>query len=151
MMVKILVVEDEWIVADQICGTLRRMGYLVPPPVPSGEAAIKKITEEKPDLVLMDILLRGAVDGIETARQINSRFDIPVIYLTAHSDQELLERIKQTKPASYLMKPFNDNELQMNIEIALQHHADEKKLKNSHDLLASNIKTTIDAITERPT
>lgn len=148
-MVKILVVEDEWVVADQICGTLRKMGYLVSPPVSSGEEAIKKITEEKPELVLMDILLRGDMDGIETAQQINARFDIPVIYLTAYSDQELLERIKPTRPASYLVKPFNDSELKMNIEIALQNHEDENKLRKDHDRLESSIKTTIDAIKEK--
>jgi CheY-like chemotaxis protein len=148
-MVKILVVEDEWVVADQICVSLRKMGYLVPPPVSSGEEAVKKISAEKPDLVLMDISLSGSLDGVETALQINSRFDIPVIYLTAYSGQELWQRIKPTKPASYLVKPFNDNELQLNIEIALQNQADENKLKISHDRLESNVRTTIDAIIER--
>jgi CheY-like chemotaxis protein len=145
-MAKILVVEDEWIVADQLCGNLRKMGYLVVPPVSSGEEAIQKIDEEEPDLVIMDFLLRGAIDGAETARQIALRSDVPLIFLTAYSSQDILEQIKLTNPAGYLVKPFEDNELKGNIELALHKHQQDKKLKNDYNRLQSNLKSTIDAI-----
>jgi len=148
-MPKILVVEDEWIVADQICVTLRKMGYSVPPPVSSGDEAIKKIEEEIPDLVIMDVLLQGSIDGVETARQITSRFDIPVLYLTAYSDQNLLERVKITKPAGYLVKPFEESELKCNVEIALHNHKQDKQLRDDYGRLESNLKNTIDAIAEK--
>jgi CheY-like chemotaxis protein len=147
-MAKILVVEDEWIVADQICGNLRKIGYLVPPPVSSGDEAIKKIAEEKPDLVIMDIFLRGEMDGVETAKQINLKFDIPIIYLTAYSCSDLLERVKITNPAGYLVKPFEETELKCNIEIALHNHSQSKKLRVHHDSLEQNLKKAIDVIVE---
>ena len=148
-MAKILVVEDEWIVADQICATLRKMGYLVPPPLSSGEEAIKTVVTEKPDLIIMDFCLRGAIDGAEAARRITSKSDIPVIFLTAYSSQDILERIKLTNPAGYLVKPFEDNELKVNIEIALHKHQNDRELKNNYDRLESNLKTTIDAIADQ--
>lgn len=146
IMAKILVVEDEWIVADQICRNLREMGYLVPPPASSGEGALKKIAEEKPELVIMDVLLGGAMDGVEAAQQIAAKFDIPVLYLTAYSGQDLLERVKLTNPAGYLVKPFQENELKCNVEIALHNHQRKKYLQNNHDRLERNIKTAIDTI-----
>ncbi len=143
---KIMVVEDEWIVADQICRNLQKLGYEVPPPLSSGTEAIRRIEEEKPDLVIMDIVLQGEMDGIETANQITEKFDIPVIYLTAYTCQDLIERAKLTKPFSYLVKPFEDSELQCNIEIALHKHQADRQLKARHALLEKNLRGTIDAI-----
>ena len=92
---------------------LKKLGYDVPAIVCSGEEAIKKVKENKPDLVLMDINLHGEMDGIETASKIHSFSDIPVIYLTAYSDDKTLERAKITEPFAYMIKPFKDRELQI--------------------------------------
>ncbi|MDL5503800.1 MAG: response regulator [Candidatus Methanoperedens sp.] len=110
---------------------LKTMGYDVPEIVSSGEEAIKKIKENNPDLVLMDIVIHGMMDGIETAEQIHSLFDIPVVYLTAYADEKTLQRAKITEPFGYLIKPFKDRELQITIEISLYKHEMEKKLKES--------------------
>jgi len=115
----ILVVEDQNIVALNIRNRLKSMGYTVPTTAISGEEAIKEVEITNPDLVLMDIMLKGDIDGIEAARVINSRFSIPIIYLTAYSDIETLERAKLTGPAGYISKPFKEEDLQNNIEMAL--------------------------------
>lgn len=128
---RILVVEDEIIIAEDIQRKLKKMGYVVPAIVSSGEEAIKKIQENIPDLVLMDIVIQGKTDGIETAAQIHSLFDIPVVYLTAYADEKTLERAKITEPFGYLIKPFKERELQITIEISLYKHEMEKKLKES--------------------
>jgi PAS domain S-box-containing protein len=128
---QILVVEDERIVAEHIRRSLQNMGYSVPVVVLSGEKAIKEVEDTHPDLVLMDIVLEGEMDGIETAQQIHSRFNIPVVYLTAYSDDIILEQAKITEPFGYVIKPFNQRELQITIEIALYKHEMEKRLKES--------------------
>jgi len=128
---QILIVEDEIIIAEGIQRKLKTMGYDVPATVSSGEDAIKKIKENNPDLILMDIVIHGKMDGIETAEQIHSLFDIPVVYLTAYADEKTLERAKITEPFGYLIKPFKERELQITIEIALYKHEMEKKLKES--------------------
>src|ERR1700758_4812661 len=104
--VKILVVEDESVIARYIESRLRSLGYGVCAVVPSGEEAVQKAGEMHPDLVLMDIVLRGNMNGIEAAGQIRSRFNIPVIYLTAYADDDTLQRAKVTEPFGYLLKPF---------------------------------------------
>ena len=103
---KIMVVEDEWIVAKEICRNLKDLGYKVCSTASTGDEAIRKVEEDRPDLILMDIVLKGKMDGIEAAERITSQFDIPVIYLTSHTNQEYIERAKQTKPFAYLVKPF---------------------------------------------
>jgi PAS domain S-box-containing protein len=128
---QILVVEDEIIIAEDIQRRLKKLGYIVPVIVSSGEEAIKKMKENNPDLVLMDIVIHGKMDGIEAAEQIRSHLDIPVVYLTAHADEKTLERAKLTEPFGYLIKPFRERELQITIEIALYKHYMEKKLKES--------------------
>ncbi|MFZ3168275.1 MAG: response regulator [Candidatus Methanoperedens sp.] len=132
---QILIVEDEIIIAEGIQRKLKAMGYDVPEIVSSGEEAIKKIKENNPDLVLMDIVIQGKMDGIETAGQIHSLFDIPVVYLTAYADEKTLQRAKITEPFGYLIKPFKERELQITIEIALYKHEMEKKLKESEKRL----------------
>ncbi len=116
---KILVVEDQTIVALNIKSRLKNMGYVVPGTVASGEEAIKEAELTNADLVLMDIMLKGEMDGIEAARIIKSRFGTPVIYLTACTDFETFERAKQTDPEGYISKPFKEEDLSKNIEAAL--------------------------------
>lgn len=130
---RILVVEDEIIIARDIRATLERLGYDVLATVPSGEAAVVAAADMQPDLVLMDIMLRGDMDGIEAAEQIRSRHDIPVIFLTSFADDKTLERAKITEPFGYILKPFEERELATNIELALYKHETERQLKNSED------------------
>jgi len=127
----IFIVEDEAIVAEDIRETVKKLGYFVCGIARSGEVAIKKVREARPDLVLMDIHLAGPMDGIEAARQIHSRFGIPVIYITAHADDELLERAKVTEPYGYIIKPYDERELHSVIEMAQYKHGMEQKLQQS--------------------
>ena len=107
----ILIVEDERIVSADIKISLQKFGFAVAGTAVSGEDAIKKAEKLRPDLVLMDIILKDKMDGIEAATLISSRFDIPVVYLTAHADDKTLERAKITEPFGYLLKPFDDKDL----------------------------------------
>lgn len=144
--IRILVVEDEVIVADDIRRSLENLGYDVPSIASSGEVAIKKAQEDRPDLVLMDIMLMGEMDGIEAAGTIISRFDIPVVYLTAYSDEKILERAKITEPFGYLIKPYKDRELEINIEIALYKHRVMKELKESREWFYGTLNSINDAV-----
>ena len=108
---RILIVEDERIVAGDIRSRLRRLGYAVVDMVSTGEEAIQRADVLHPDLVLMDIRLEGSMDGIQAADAIRSRLDIPVIYLSAFADKQTVERAKVTEPFGYLIKPFEDSEL----------------------------------------
>lgn len=143
---KILVVEDESIVAEHIRRSLQNMGYSVSSVASSGEKAIKEVEEKVPDLVLMDIVLQGDMDGIETANQIRSRFNIPVVYLTAYSDEKILERAKITEPFGYVIKPFNERELRINIEMALYKHKMERELKESQRWLNATLNSLGEAV-----
>lgn len=143
---QILVVEDEAIIAYDIRTRLEKMGYVVPSIVSSGEEAIKKVDENHFDLVLMDIMLNGGMDGIDTAEQIHSRYDIPIVYLTAHSDETTLERAKITEPFGYIIKPFREREMKINLEIALYKHKIEKRIKENERWLAASIKSIGDAV-----
>ena len=117
---KILVVEDETIVAKDLQKRLTRIGYIVPDTACSGEEALSKARDISPDLVLMDIKLKGKIDGIETAKQLRSRFNIPVIYLTACSAKEIGERTQEEiLPSLYLLKPFKEKELGALVATAL--------------------------------
>lgn len=143
---QILVVEDESIVAKDIQMSLKDLGYAVSAVVSSGEEAIKKAEENNPDLVLMDIVLQGEMDGITAADQIRSRFNIPVIYLTAHAEKKTLERAKITEPFGYIIKPFENQELHTIIEISLYKHKMEKKLKESEEWFSTILKSIGDAV-----
>ncbi len=138
---RIMVVEDEGVTALNIRSTLEDIGYSVTSTVFTGEEAVQKAADDKPDLVLMDIVLDGKMDGIAAAGHIQSNDDIPVVYLTAHSDSKMLKRIKSTAPFGYIVKPYTDQELQMSVEIALYKHGMEKKLKISNDELEAKVKT----------
>jgi len=140
---QILVVEDEIITAMAIKKMLKNLGYSVPVTVSSGEEAIKKVKENNPDLVLMDIHLYGEMDGVEAASQIHSFSDVPIIYLTAFCDDKILERAKITEPYAYAVKPIKERELHINIEIAFFKHKIQKmSLENEGLIRASKTKTT---------
>jgi len=142
----ILVVEDESLVAKDIQNRLRKFGYTVSTIAFSGEEAIKKAAEDCPDLVLMDIQLKGRIDGVEAAQEIYTNFNIPVIYLTANADDSTLERAKVTNPFGYILKPFKEKELKTVIEITLAKHQLERKLKQSEQWLATVLKSIGDAV-----
>lgn len=116
---RILIVEDEYIIAEDISSSLENMGYKVCGMAASGAKALEVAQSEQPDLVLMDIMLRGDKDGIETASTLQSDLGISVIYLSAYADDKVLERAKVTLPFGYLIKPFKDRELRAAIEMAL--------------------------------
>ncbi len=143
---RILIVEDERLVAEDLQLSLQDMGYIVTSVASSGEMAIKKAEETKPDLVLMDIVLKGKMDGIEAANQIRSRYDIPIVYITAYSDETTLERAKITEPYGYIVKPFKERNLQITIEISIYKHKMEKRLKESYQWLSAVIKSIGDAV-----
>ena len=117
---KILVVEDEHIVAMDIQFTLETLGYKVCGIVSSGEESVEKAFRINPDLILMDIKLKGKMDGISAARQIQSKVKIPVIYLTAFGDENTLKELAVTQPYGYINKPFVEHELQVKIEKILK-------------------------------
>ena len=119
---KILIVEDEGVVAADLENRLTKLGYAVSGVAASGAEAIQEASKTKPDLVLMDIMLAGEIDGIQAAEEIRRRFLVPLIYLTANSNRKILERAKITEPLGYLLKPFMESELQANVEIALYKH-----------------------------
>lgn len=123
--IRILVVEDQRLVAADLEDTLKRLGYQVAGSVASAEAAVAKALEVLPDLALMDIRLSGDVDGIQAATEIRARLDIPVIYLTAYADEDTVSRAMRTSPFGYLIKPFNERELRAAIEIAIYKHTND--------------------------
>ena len=144
--VKILVVEDESIVAMDIKHRAEGLGYSVTGITPSGEGAIQKASQTKPDLVLMDIVLKGDMDGVEAAQRIRDTLDIPVVYLTAYSDEKTLKRAKVTEPFGYIIKPFEDRELHSAVEVALYKHKMESKLKDSEKWLSTTLESIGDAV-----
>jgi CheY-like chemotaxis protein len=131
----VFIVEDEAIVASDIRETLIGLGYSVPGMAKSGESALEKIGQSHPDLVLMDIHLAGEMDGVEAAGKIHVLFDIPVIYLTAYADKLLLERAKITEPYGYVLKPYDERELNSVIEMALYKHRIEHEIKKRDSIL----------------
>jgi CheY-like chemotaxis protein len=130
---KLLIVEDEGIVAMDLANRLRGMGYTVAAVAASGEKAIRATEETSPGLILMDIRLKGDMDGIEAAGQIQARFDIPVIFLTAMADVDTVRKAEQTAAyCGYVLKPFNEEELQAAIKRALSQHQAQRKSNLEH-------------------
>lgn len=127
----IMVVEDETVVSRGIQMTLGKLGYDSPPAVRTGEEAVSRTLAEKPDLVLMDITLKGEMDGIEAARRIRAVSDIPIIFLTAYADDEKIERAKFAEPFGYIIKPFDERELKVALETGLHKARMEQRLKES--------------------
>lgn len=117
--VRILVVEDEFITAADLEAELSRLGYEPIGPVATADEAIRRTGTERPDLVLMDIMLKGPMDGVEAAALIREKHRVPVIFLTANSDDAVLDRAKVSEPFGYLVKPFDQRNLRTNIEMAL--------------------------------
>lgn len=144
---KILIVEDEMITGCAISQQLKRLGYEVTDLVNSGRAALDSIAQTLPDLVLMDIVLKNReFDGIAAAAQIRSQFKIPVIYLTAHSEEVILARAKETEPFGYIVKPFNQRDLRIGIEIGLYKHKMERQLAEREELLSTILHSTSDGV-----
>ena len=135
--INILVVEDESIVSKDIQQSLKKLGYNVVGATAAGEDAIILADETKPDLVLMDIMLKGKMSGIEAASQIKENNNIPVIYLTAYADENTLSKAKITEPYGYILKPFKEIDIHTSIEMALFKNKKEVELKKERDLLYS--------------
>lgn len=133
----ILVVEDESIVAKDIQNSLKKLGYSVPSIENSGEDAIDAAGQHRPDLILMDIMLKGEISGIEAAEQIKNRYQIPVIFLTAYADESTLSKAKVTEPYGYIIKPFKEIDLHTSIEMALYKHGKEQEVRKERDLYSS--------------
>ena len=131
--IKILVVEDELIAAESLALDLQRQGYKVVGILDSGSKTLEQIPHKQPDLIIMDILLKGDLDGITTAEIISSQYQIPVVYLTAYADASTLKRATQTSPYGYLVKPYKPQDLFTTVQIALAKHQENKKIQ---DLLA---------------
>lgn len=135
--IRILIVEDEGLIARDIEDMVRNAGYEVSAVVGTGEDAIEKAETTHPDLILMDIILRGEMDGVEAAEKIRKRFNIPVIYLTAHTDENTLQRAKLTEPLGYTLKPVEQKELMTVMEMALYKHQMEIKLRERQSWLST--------------
>ncbi|MDZ8050551.1 MAG: ATP-binding protein [Aulosira sp. ZfuVER01] len=144
--VRVLVVEDEVIVARTIASQLNQLGYIVTGTASSGKVAIAKALETKPEIVLMDIILKGDMDGIAAASYIRGQLDIPVIFLTAYGDANTLERAKVTQPFGYIVKPFTIKDLQIAIEIAMLKYRLECELRENRDQLATLLNSMSDAV-----
>ena len=145
---RILIVEDQRLIAADIESTLKKLGYLVVGNVSSGEDAISKSDQLRPELVLMDVRLRGEMDGIQAAEIVRDRFNVPVVFLTAHADEETILRAKKTTPYGYLVKPFNDRELRATIEIAFYTHRMERALadERARRHAAEEFKVLVDGV-----
>lgn len=143
---QVIVVEDEIIIAMDIQERLITMGYDVPVILSSGEEALDAIADIQPDLILMDIMLKGEMNGIAVASQIRTCFDIPVIYLTAYADEKTLQQAKVTEPFGYILKPFEERELQSTIEMGLYKHKMQRMLKESQQRLATTLNSLDEAI-----
>ena len=140
----ILVVEDESIVSKDIQQSLKKLGYNISGAASTGEKAIILANETKPDLVLMDIMLKGDMSGIETAEKIKETLNIPVIYLTAYADENTLSRAKVTEPYGYIIKPFKEIDLHTSIEMALYKHSKEHEIIKERDFLYSLVENKED-------
>ncbi len=140
---RILIVEDEQIIAIEIENVLQNLGYEVVSIVDNGNETLKKVEQDTPDLILMDIRIKGKMDGIEVATQIHSQFEVPIIFMTAYADEDKLERAKLAMPYGYLLKPVQDRDLKVTIEIALYTaKANAERNQAQEDLKKSNEELT---------
>ena len=142
----VLIVEDEIIVAKNIEAMLKGLDYSVVGICISGEKAIKAVADKKPDLILMDIVLGGDIDGIQTAAEILKETEVPIIFATSYSDEDTLKRAKETAPYGYIIKPFQKKELLVGIEIALERYALEQKIRENEQLLQTTLRSISDGI-----
>ncbi len=142
----ILIVEDDHIIALDIESRLKRLGYSTLGPVSSGEQAIETSRLQHPDLALMDIKLKGKIDGIEAAQEIRSELDIPIVYLTAYADRQTLDRAKITRPFGYILKPFDGRDLSIALEMAFYAHEMESAVRLNEQRFRSLFESSQDAI-----
>ncbi|MDH5719287.1 MAG: diguanylate cyclase [Spirochaetia bacterium] len=142
---QILIVEDEGLIAKEIEARLKTLGYQITGIMQNGEDVLEHIPKYKPDLILMDIQIKGNMDGIEIAQKIKKLYQIPVIYLTAFADEKTLERAKKTNPYGYIVKPFDETDLKIRIDMALYKHSIEKQNKElmneANSVLIKNLQT----------
>ena len=143
---RIFIVEDEGIIAADLEDRLKSLGYPVAGTAASGEEALARIPATMPDLVLMDIVLRGEMNGIEVADRVRQNLDIPVVFLTSHGDTATLRHACCTEPMGYLLKPFEERELHVTIELALYRHQAERKLRRMERWLATTLKSIGDGV-----
>jgi DNA-binding LytR/AlgR family response regulator len=135
--VNVLIVEDENIVAKDIQFSLKKLGYNVLGIEKTGEGAIKSATQKKPDIIIMDIMLKGEITGIEASEKIREENNIPIIFLTAYADESTLSRAKITEPYAYIIKPYKEIDLHTSIEMALYKHSKELEVLKERDMLYS--------------
>ena len=135
--INILIVEDELLIAKNLSHKLQKLGYQIADIVSSGADAIQRAGELKPDLILMDIVIKGDLDGIETAAIIHQKLDIPIIYTTAYADDETLQRAENTGSYGYLLKPFKEREMHATIKIALSKHQEAVRMQKLIALAAA--------------
>jgi PAS domain S-box-containing protein len=143
---QILVVEDEAVLAMDLERHLQAVGYRIAGSATSGDEAVRLAEQRQPDLVLMDIMLRGKMDGVEAARHIRAKLDIPVVYLTAYSDSATVHRAKASEPFAYVLKPFEERELAIAIELALYRHQTERRLKKLERWLSTTLGSIGDGV-----
>lgn len=137
--INVLVVEDESIVSKDIQHSLKKLGYNIVGASATGEKAIELASSERPDVVLMDIMLKGEMNGIEAADRIKKDLSIPIIFLTAYADELTLSKAKVTQPYGYILKPFKEIDLHTTIEMAIYKHSKEQEVVKERDLLYSII------------
>ena len=137
---KILVVDDEAVIALRLQKRLAEMGYEVPEIAFSGEEAVEKAGRLKPDLILMDVMMPGKLDGIDAAKKIKAEFNIPVVFITAFSEDHIVEKAKLAEPFGYILKPFQDREIKAAIEVSLCKKEMEEKLQKANDELEKRVK-----------
>lgn len=135
--INVMIVEDEGIVAKDIESSLKKLGYNVVGIASSGEKALEIIEEKKPELVLMDIMLKGEMSGIDTSEIVREEFQIPVIFLTAYADEDTLSKAKVTEPYGYIIKPFKEIDLHTSIEMAMYKHNKTQELKKEIEVYSS--------------
>lgn len=140
------IVEDEAIVANDLKETLLSLGYAVAGTAKSGEIALEKIRDTRPDLVLMDIHLAGTLDGIDTAGKVRTLYNIPVVFLTAYADKALLDRARLTEPYGYIIKPYDDRGLQSTVEMALYKFRADVRVKENEALVRSILNINPDPV-----
>jgi len=143
---RVLIVEDESLIAEELRERLTRHGFNVMDVVDTGERAIQVAAEHAPDLVLMDIRLKGQLDGVQAAAAIRRSVQAPVVFLTAHSDEDTIRRAQETEPFGYVLKPFNERELVVAIEMSLHRHGLEQRLKESEQRYAATLASIGDGV-----
>lgn len=143
---RVLVVEDDRLIAAGIAKRLRVLGYAVVGQASSGDEGVSAARALRPDLVLMDIHLGRGIDGVEAARRLREELDVPVVFLTAHSDESTLQRAKLSGPHGYVLKPYEDRDLQTAIEVAVQRHGMDRRVRESEEWLTATLRSIGDGV-----